>query len=88
MLGIYDITDLFATSFFDGDTNLAGMVIYVGILLLLFGLSRKTQQTLILSLPVTLIFGTVGVLNTDMMVLLIIVTVLALAFTARKAWSD
>lgn len=88
MISIFDFQELVSTSFFEGDANLAGMVIYVGVLILLFALSRKTQQTLILSLPVTLIFGTLGVLNVDMMVLLIIVTVLALAFTARKAWGE
>lgn len=88
MLSIFDVQELIGTSFFDGDVNLAGMVIYVGVLILLFALSRKTQQTLILSLPVTLIFGAVGVLPADMLILLIVITVLALAFTARNAWGD
>lgn len=59
---------------------------YVVVLLVLFALTRKTQQTLIIALPTTFIFNVLGVLSTDMMILLIIVTVLALAFTARNAW--
>lgn len=86
MLSIFDIQDLVASSFFDGDLNLAGMVMYTLVLIVLFALTRKTQQTLIISIPVTLIFTAIGVIPTDMMVLLIIVTVLALAFTARNVW--
>lgn len=86
MLSLFDIQDLVADSFFGGDLNLAGMVMYTLVLIVLFALTRKTQQTLIISIPVTLIFSAIGVIPTDMMVLLIIVTVLALAFTARNIW--
>ena len=86
MLGLFDFQELVSSSFFEGDMNLAGMVMYVVVLLILFALTRKTQQTLIISIPVTLIFTTFGVLSVDLMVLLIIVTVLALAFTARNTW--
>lgn len=86
MLSLFDLQDLIGTSFFDGDVSLAGMCMYVVVLLVLFALTRKTQQTLIIALPTTFIFNVLGVLSTDMMILLIIVTVLALAFTARNAW--
>lgn len=86
MLSLFDLQDLIGTSFFEGDVSLAGMCMYVVVLLVLFALTRKTQQTLIIALPTTFIFNVLGVLSTDMMILLIIVTVLALAFTARNAW--
>lgn len=86
MLSLFDVQDLVADSFFNGDLNLAGMVMYTLVLIVLFALTRKTQQTLIISIPVTLIFSAIGVIPTDLMVLLIIVTVLALAFTARNVW--
>lgn len=88
MLSLFDFQELVSTSFFDGDMNVAGMVIYILVLLVLFALTRKTQQTLILAIPTTLVFNVIGVLPTDMMILIIIVTVLALAFTARNMWSD
>lgn len=86
MLSIFDLQELVSTSFFEGDLSLAGMAMYVLVLLVLFALTRKTQQTLIIALPATFIFNVLGVLSTDMMILLIIVTVLALAFTARNTW--
>ena len=86
MLSIFDFQELISTSFFDGDLNIAGMCMYIVVLLVLFALTRKTQQTLIISIPVTLVFSAIGVIPTDLMILLIIVTVLALAFTARNTW--
>lgn len=75
---------MISTSFFDGDANLAGMVMYAIVLLLVFALTRKLQQALIVAIPATLIFSALGVLSTDLTILLIIVTVLCLATTASK----
>lgn len=88
MLSIFDVQDLVSTSFFDGDLQIAGMVMYALVLIVIFALSRQTTQTLIISIPVTLIFTALGVLSMDLMVLLIVVTVLGLAFTARGVWRD
>lgn len=88
MLSIFDLQDLVSTEFFDGDLQLAGMCMYVLVLVAIFALSRKTSQTLIISIPVTLIFSVLGVLSVDLMVLLIIMIVLGLAFTARNVWRD
>lgn len=88
MLSFTDIQELVSTGFFDGDMQIAGIVMYVLVLVAIFALSRKTTQTLIISLPVTLVFSILGVLSTDVMVLLIIVTVLGLAATAQKVWRD
>lgn len=88
MLSLFDVQDLISTSFFDGDLQIAGMVMYAAVLIVVFAVSRQTTQTLIISIPVTLIFTALGVLSTDLMVLLIVVTVLGLAFTARGVWRD
>ena len=88
MLSLFDLQDLVSTEFFEGDLQLAGMCMYVLVLVAVFALSRKTSQTLIISIPVTLIFSVLGVLSVDLMVLLIIMTVLGLAFTARNVWRD
>ena len=88
MLSIFDIQDLVSTSFFDGDMQLAGMCMFILVLLVTFALTRKTIQTLIIAIPVTLVFAALGVLSTDMMVLLIVITVLGLAVSAKGVWRD
>lgn len=68
--------------------QIAGICMYILILVAIFALTRKTTQTLIIGLPVTLVFSILGVLSTDLMILLIIVSVLGLAATAQKVWRD
>lgn len=86
MLSIFDFQDLLSTSFFDGNMSIAGMVMYAVVLIIAFAVTRKTTQTLIISIPATLIFGAIGVLSVDLMVVMILVTVLALAFNSAKVW--
>ena len=86
MISIYDFQELLGTAFFDGDMKIAGMIMYVVVLMLIFALSKKVNLSLILSVPITLIFGYIGALDTDLMVLLIILAVLGLAFTVRNVW--
>jgi len=86
MISLNDITELLGLGFFDGDMELAGIVIYVMALIIIFALSRNVFNTLLIAMPVTLIFSMLGVLSTDIMILMIIVTVLGLAYVTRNSW--
>lgn len=86
MLGIQDIQDLLADGFLDGNMAIAGIIMYALALIAIFALSRNIFHTLLISLPVTLVFSMLGVLSSDLMILMIIVTVLGLAYTARNSW--
>ena len=89
MITLTDLQELLGVSFFDGNEVIGGIVIYTVVLAIVFVLSNKNTTTaLILSLPITLVFATLGVLSSDMMILLIIVTVLGLAYTTRNIWRD
>lgn len=86
MLDLNDFLDILATSFLDGNVAIAGILIYIAALIVIFALSRNVMNTLLISLPVTLVFSMLGILSTDVMLLMIIVTVLGLAYTARNTW--
>ena len=86
MISIQDIQDLIATGFLDGNLPIAGIAMYAVVLIAIFAVSRKTTNTLLISLPVTLVFSMLGILTADIMILMIIVTVLGLAFTTRDIW--
>lgn len=89
MITLNDLQDLIGISFFDGDSSIGGIVIYVAVLAVLLVLSKRNLSTgLILSLPVTLIFTTLGILSSDVSILLILVTVLGLAYKSREIWRD
>lgn len=84
---ITDMQSILSVSFFNGDMTIAGLVMFVVIMGVVFYVTRNVFQSLIIGLPIMLIFGQLGVITNDMMVLLIIISVLGLAFTARNAVS-
>lgn len=86
MISLSDFNGILANSFFDGSTTVAGLVIFTFVMLIIFSLVRSLKTVLIIMLPVTLIFSVLGIISTDMMILLIIVAVLGLATAARDTW--
>lgn len=76
---------MIADGFCNGDTTIAGLIMFICVLALIFVLTRNVFHSLLLGLPVIFIFTAFGVLSTDMTVLLVIIAVLGLAMTARDA---
>lgn len=85
MLQITDIQTILAENFFAGNTVIAGLVIFVVVLMVIFSISKNLLASFLIALPVILIFSTLGIISGDMMILLIIVTVLGLAITAKSS---
>lgn len=89
MLSFNDIQDLIANTFFDGSSDIAGIVMYIGILVLVLAITGgQAFYALIIGMAVTLLFSAVGIISTEITVLLIIVSVLGLAYTSRSIWKD
>lgn len=89
MITLSQFQSLLADYFFEGADVIAGIVIYVVILAIIFVLSKRNMTTaLIIGLPVTFIFSLMGILTNDMMILMIIVSVLGLAYTTRDIWRN
>lgn len=74
---------IIADMFFSGSMTIAGLVMYVGVLAIFFTISRNLITILILSLPITLIFASMGILSGDLLIVLILVTVIGLGLAAR-----
>ncbi len=88
MLDLTDLTQIVANNFTGGNTEIAGMLIFTMCLAIVFVFVRKAFAALVISLPMSFIFSTLGIVSQEMMVLLIIVAVLGLAFVSRNVWSD
>ena len=80
-----DIQSVLA-GFFDGDTTIAGIVMFVVILGAVFAIFRTATSVLVVMIPTALILSLLGVVSTDVLVILIIVAVLGLAMLARDSW--
>lgn len=88
MISLNDFQNLLATTFLDGNMDVAGMVMYAIILLVVFGLTRNVFHALVLGMAATMIFSALGILSVELTMLLIIVSVLGLAYTSRGIWKD
>ena len=83
MITLNDIQTMLGDSFFNGDLTLAGLALFGILIILIFALTKNVFQSLVIGLIGTAIFSYMGILTSDMMILLIIVIVLGLAMTAR-----
>lgn len=86
MLSITDLQSIIANGFLDGNATVAGLIMFAAVMLILLVLVKKKETAVVGMLPVALIFGALGILSTDLMVLLIVITVLVLAFMLRDSW--
>lgn len=84
MLQITDVQNILAEYLFGGNATIAGLVMLAVVMGVIFSISRNLMTSLLIALPVILIFSTLNVITGDMMILLIIVTVLGLAATAKS----
>lgn len=89
MITIDQFQDILAGSLFGGDASIAGIVIFIVTLAVVFVLMKKnTFASLLLAIPVAFVYSAMGVLSTDMLVILIVVCVLGLATVSKKTLGD
>lgn len=86
MIQLNELVDIIAINFFGGSIDQAGVVIFALVMVGIFAVTRNVFQSLVLALPITFLFSMLGLLPSDMVVLLIIVVVLGLATTSKKVW--
>lgn len=83
MLAISTAQEIIANMFFDGNMTLAGLTMYVVILALMFFVSRNLIAVLVISIPVTMIFASLGILTGDVLIVLILIIVIGLGLSAK-----
>lgn len=89
MISATDFQEVLANLMFNGDMMIAGIVMYVGVLALIFAIFYKSYHVaLIISIPMTLVFRLLDVLNQEATVLMIVIAVLILAMGAKKTFGD
>ena len=84
MLSFSTLQNVLAGLFFDDNMTFAGLAIYAVILAVIMVISKSPFKTLLLALPVTVLFSGIGVLSPDLMIIMVIICVLGLAVTASK----
>lgn len=87
MITLSMVQEILAETFFDNNMQIAGLMIYAVFLILAFAITRNLTAVMVISIPITLVFATLGVLNGDLLIVMIIVIVVGLAMVAGKTIS-
>ena len=84
MITFTTIQEILAETFFDDNMLIAGLMMYVVFLTVAFFITKNLTAVMVISIPVTLIFASMGILSGDLLIVMIIVTVVGLALVAGK----
>lgn len=83
MMQFADFFDILGSGFFGGNTMLAGLVILTVILALVFSFTKSAFTMLVIAMPTTLVFSYMRVIPDEMTIILLVVAIVGLAFTAK-----
>lgn len=84
MIALQDFQILLSETLLGGNSEIAGLLIYIGIMAMVFvALNKKTFAAFALMIPITFVFTTMGILTDTLTVLLIMVALLGLGLTSR-----
>lgn len=85
MIDFTSMQGLIAEAFFNGDTAIAGIVMYSVALALIFAIFGRSNLAIpfALMLPVTLIFTALNILPQAMTILMVIISVIGIAMTMK-----
>ena len=89
MITLNQFVDIVADSLFSGNTAVAGVVIFVVTMAMVFMLmKRNVFASLVIAIPVTFVYSMLGVLSMDLTLILIVVCVLGLATVSKKTLGE
>lgn len=89
MITLDQFVDIVADSLFSGDVAVAGVVIFVVTMAVVFMLmKRNVFASLVLAIPVTFVYSMLGVLSMDLTLILIVICVLGLATVSKKTLGE
>ena len=78
---------LHPSTFFDGNVMVAGLVMLCCVLAVVMAISKSAFTTLVIAIPTALIFSYLDLIPDQITIVLILVCVLGLAYTARGTFS-
>lgn len=89
MIGVTDIQQIIANGFLEGNMTQAGLLMYAVLLTLIFAIISKYSMTaaLVAVLPVTIVASMMGILDSNLMILILIVDILGLALYSKVSVS-
>ena len=89
MITIDQFQSILGDSLFGGDATVAGLVIFAVTLAVVFMvLKRNVFGSLLIAVPIAFVYSLMGILSTDLMVIMIVICVLGLATAGKKTLGE
>lgn len=83
MMQFTDVIQIVADSFFNGSLMVGGVVVLVTILALIMAFSKKLVTTMVLGIPIIMMFAYLRLLPDEITLVMLVVVVLGLAYASR-----
>lgn len=83
MIQFTDFIQIVADSFFGGSIYVGGVVVLMAVLALVMAFSKKLITTMIIGIPMIMLFSYLRVLPDEITLVMLVVIVLGLAYTAK-----
>lgn len=83
MIQLVDLFQIFADAFLGGNTLLAGLIVLVAVLAITLSMTRSVFVMLLVAMPTTLVFSYMRVIPDEITIILLVVSIVGLAYSAR-----
>lgn len=87
MLDIDTIIRILGDTLFNGNTGIAGTILLVGILAIVMAITRKAMTTMVLAIPLIMVFAVLGYLPSEIGIMMLVVVALGIALESRGVFS-
>ena len=87
MLSINDIITILGDTVLGGNVAIAGALLLVGILAFIMAITKKTLPTLVLAVPLIMVFAVMGWLPPEIGIIMLVVVALGIGLESRGVFS-
>lgn len=87
MITFDTLIEIFGDTFLGGNVGIAGTIALVGVLAFIMAITKKVMPTMVLALPLIMVFATLGWLPAEIGIMMLIVVALLIGLEARGVFS-
>lgn len=87
MIDFDTVIRILGDTMFDGNIGIGGTVVLVVILAVVMAITRKALTTLVLAIPLIMIFAVMGYLPSEIGIMMLVVVALGIAMESRGVFS-
>lgn len=87
MITFDTLIEIFGDTFLGGNVGIAGTIVLVGVLAFIMAITKKVMPTMVLALPLIMVFAVLGWLPAEIGIMMLIVVALLIGLEARGVFS-